>query len=451
MTNAKWMATLPSDCRAGVVVFLVALPLCLGIAQASGVDAAAGLLAGVIGGLAVALLSGSRLSVSGPAAGLITIVVQGIADVGGFPAFLSAVFMAGAAQFCFGAFKLGRFAAYIPSAVITGMLAAIGLLLIIKQVPVAIGSNAADGTAWQIQTSFGSISFSLVSCSIAALSFAILWCWDSKWVRDQRLLRAIPGPLVAVLAGIAVTTGLDAWMPDLALRAGQRVNLAPLDSWTALTALVTLPDFSALMKLEVWRLVVTLAIVASLESLLSLEAIQQMDPKRHRASQDRELQAQGVGNMLAGMLGALPITAVIVRSSANLNAGAQTRASALIHGVLIFASLVMLTPVLNLIPLAVLAAILIATGAKLAKPSVWIATAKSGANRFIPFVATIVGVLATDLLVGVAIGAACSAVPSLRAWLRQAFVIERYAGELVLRLRRPRFAAMPRQLPADSR
>jgi MFS superfamily sulfate permease-like transporter len=444
MTNAKLMATLPRDCCAGVAVFLVALPLCLGIAQASGVDAAAGLLAGAIGGVVVALLSGSRLSVSGPAAGLITIVVQGLADVGGFPAFLSAVFMAGAAQFCFGAFGFGRFAAYVPSAVIKGMLAAIGLLLIIKQVPVAIGANAADGTALRFETALGAISFSIVPCVIALLSFAILGAWDSTWVRGKPLLRAIPAPLVVVLSGIAVAT-------VLALPSGQRVTLAPLDSWAALASVVTLPDFSALMKLEVWRLVGTLAIVASLESLLSLEAIEQMDPKRQRASQDRELKAQGVGNMLAGMLGALPITAVIVRSAANLNAGAETRLSAFIHGLLIIVSLVLLTSVLNLIPLACLAAILIATGAKLAKPSLWVAAAKSGASRFVPFLATIVGVLATDLLVGVAIGLACSAVPTLRSAFKQTFVVERHAGEFVLRLRRPRFAVLAGQLPVESR
>lgn len=438
MTNAKFMATLPRDCCAGVAVFLVALPLCLGIAQASGVDAAAGLLAGAIGGVVVALLSGSRLSVSGPAAGLITIVVQGLADVGGFPPFLCAVFMAGVAQFCFGAFGLGRFAAYIPSAVIKGMLAAIGLLLIIKQVPSALGWLRADGypaggAPLRIDTAFGSLS--VVACAISLCSFAILWLWDSKRVRSHSLLRPIPAPLVVVLAGIAATLALDLAWPAFALPPEQRVNLAPLDSLSALAGIVTLPDFSALSTVQVWRLTGVLAIVASLETLLSLEAIEQMDPRRRYASQNRELQAQGCGNMLAGLLGALPITAVIVRSSANLNAGAETRASAIVHGLLIIASLFVLAPVLNFIPLASLAAILIATGAKLAKPSLWVAAVKSGMHRFVPFLATIVGVLATDLLVGVAIGVACSAALAFRSALAQAFVIERRAGEFVLRFR----------------
>lgn len=439
MTNTKFMATLPRDFCAGVAVFLVALPLCLGIAQASGVNAIAGLLAGVIGGLVVALLSGSRLSVSGPAAGLIAIVIEGLANVGGFSAFLSAVFVAGVAQFCFGALGLGRFASCIPSTVIKGMLAAIGLLLIVKQFPVALGwldfdANPAAGKAARLDTPFGSLS--VVACGLALLSFGVLWSWDTNWVRRNALLRSIPAPLVVVLIGIFSTVAIDAWFPQLALPAEQRVRLAPLDSLTALARTLTLPDFSALASVEVWRLAGTLAIVASVETLLSLEAIEQMDPKRRSASQDRELRAQGVGNMLAGMLGALPITAVIVRSTANLHAGAETRASAFVHGLLILASLFALTSVLNLIPLACLAAILIATGAKLAKPSLWLQTAKSGLDRFVPFVATIAGVLATDLLIGVAIGVACSAVLALRVTLRQAFVIEKRAGEFVLRFRK---------------
>ncbi|MEX3957042.1 SulP family inorganic anion transporter [Trinickia sp. EG282A] len=440
MTNAKFMATLPRDCCAGVAVFLVALPLCLGIAQASGVNAIAGLLAGVIGGLVVALLSGSRLSVSGPAAGLIAIVVEGLANVGGFSAFLSAVFVAGVAQFCFGALGLGRFASCIPSTVIKGMLAAIGLLLIVKQFPVAFGWFDADanpmggGTDARLDTPFGSVS--LVACALALLSFAVLWAWDTKWVRRSALLRSVPAPLVVVVLGIFATVAIDAWLPQLALPADQRVNLAPIDSLAALAQWVTLPDFSALTSVEVWRLAGTLAIVASVETLLSLQAIEQMDPMRRSASQDRELRAQGVGNMLAGMLGALPITAVIVRSTANLHAGAQTRASAFVHGVLILASLFALTSVLNLIPLACLAAILIATGAKLAKPSVWVETAKSGVDRFVPFIATIAGVMATDLLIGVAIGVACSAFLAFRSTLKQAFLIDTRAGEFVLQFRK---------------
>jgi MFS superfamily sulfate permease-like transporter len=442
MTNAKLLATLPRDCFAGVTVFLVALPLCLGIAQASGVNALAGLLAGVIGGLVVALLSGSRLSVSGPAAGLIAIVTQGIADVGGFPAFLSAVFLAGVVQFCFGTLKMGRFAGYMPSSVIKGMLAGIGLLLIMKQTPGAFDwlhtdapavHRAAPGHA-RLETPLGSVS--MASSVLAVLSFAVLWAWDAKWLRQRVFLGAVPAPLVVVLLGIAGTLLFDAFLPELALSAEQRVDVSPLDSLASLGQVLSAPDFSSLGSFEVWRLALTLAIVASVETLLSLEAIEQMDPKRQTASPERELKAQGVGNMLAALVGALPITAVIVRSSANLNAGAVTRASAWLHGFLLLASLFALTSVLNLIPLACLAAILIATGMKLAKPSLLWDSAKGGIDRLLPFAATVVGVVTIDLLTGVVIGLASAAVFALRVSLVRAFSLEKRGDVLVLHFRK---------------
>ncbi|GLU35360.1 SulP family inorganic anion transporter [Trinickia caryophylli] len=435
MNHAKLAATLPRDCFSGTVVFLVALPLCLGIAQASGVEPFAGLLAGMIGGLVIALLSGSRLSVSGPAAGLIMIVVDGIANVGGFSAFLSALVVGGAMQFLFGVLKAGRFAAYVPSPVIKGMLAAIGLLLIIKQTPVALGLGAAGtpGTMG-LETPFGPMAFG--ASGIALVSLAILFGWESRFVRRLPVVSQVPAPLVVVAFGIAATAAFDAWAPALALPAASRVNLAPLDSLGALAGVLTSPDMSALANLDVWRLAATIAIVASLETLLCLEAIEQMDPQKRSASPDRELKAQGVGNMLAGLLGALPITSVIVRSSANLHAGAQTRWSSFIHGVLLLASVFALSGLLNRIPLACLAAILIATGYKLAKPALFVDTARRGLNAFVPFIATIAGVLATDLLIGIACGLACSIVLALHPNLRHPFSIARHGNEFLLLFRK---------------
>ena len=440
MNYAKFAAALPRDCFSGTVVFLVALPLCLGIAQASGVEPFAGLFAGIIGGLLIALLSGSSLSVSGPAAGLIMIVVDGIADVGGFPAFLSALLVGGALQFCFGVLKAGRFAAYVPSPVIKGMLAAIGLLLIVKQTPVAMGfaSVAAGGASRAaigfIDTPFGAMS--ALACGLALVSLVILFAWESPFVRRLPLLQAVPAPLVVVALGIAVTLGVDAFAPAFALPASHRVMLAPLDSLAAVGAVLTGPDLTRLSDPAVWRLALTIAIVASLETLLSLEAIEQMDAQRRTASPERELKAQGIGNMLAGALGALPITSVIVRSSANLHAGAQTRASSFVHGILLLASAFALTAILNRIPLASLAAILIATGYKLAKPALFVESARRGVNAFVPFIATIAGVLATDLLIGIALGLACSVVVALGPSLRHPFSMARHGNEFLLMFRK---------------
>lgn len=328
MTLREQFASFPRDMFAGTVVFLVALPLCLGIANASGVEPFAGLLSGIIGGLVVALLSGSHLSVSGPAAGLVVIVVDGIAKLGSFPSFLMAVLLAGAIQFGFGMLKAGRFAAYVPSSVIKGMLAAIGLLLIIKQVPLAAGfanggASAPQAAAGTIDTPFGAMS--LAACAVAILSIAILASWETRPMRRFALVRLVPAPLAVVVLGIGVTVLLDLAAPGFAPPAEHRVSLPSLASLAALDKAFDWPQLAHLMNPDVWRLAMTIAIVASLETLLSLEAVEQIDPKKRAAQPDRELKAQGIGNMVAGAIGALPITSVIVRSSANVHAGAQSR------------------------------------------------------------------------------------------------------------------------------
>ncbi|MDB6107563.1 MAG: sulfate transporter [Gammaproteobacteria bacterium] len=444
-------ATLRSDVFAGIVVFLVALPLCLGIATASGVEPFAGLMSGIIGGLVVALLSGSHLSVSGPAAGLVVIVVSAIASLGSFSAFLTAVLLAGALQFGLGMLRAGRFAAYVPTSVIKGMLAAIGILLIVKQLPLAAGlapgagagaSSAAAGAgtvagtagAALLPTPFGGVS--VAAALVALASLVLLLGWETSALRRFRWVRAVPAPLAVVMLGIGVTLLLDAIAPSFALPTEHRVALRELESLGALVDAISLPDFTQIADPDVWGVALTLAIVASLETLLSLEAVQQIDPKRRAASPDRELKAQGIGNLLAGALGGLPITAVIVRSSANVHAGARSRWAAVIHGVLLLASVFVLTSMINLIPLACLAAILIHTGYKLAKPQLFLSVAREGFNRFAPFVATIIGVLATDLLVGIAIGLAASFALALRANVQRALTVAHHDDHYLLVFRK---------------
>ncbi|WP_321816875.1 MULTISPECIES: SulP family inorganic anion transporter [unclassified Paraburkholderia] len=435
-------ATLRSDLFAGIVVFLVALPLCLGIATASGVEPFAGLLSGIVGGLVVALLSGSHLSVSGPAAGLVVIVVSAIGTLGSFSAFLCAVLLAGSLQVVFGLLRAGQLASFVPVPVIKGMLASIGLLLIVKQVPLAmgVGAHAASTTASTthasaaIDTAFGPVL--VPALVLAVVSVALLFAWESPRAKRFALVRAVPGPLAVVALGIGVTVLLDAFAPAFALPVEQRVALDSLASFDALAGALALPDFTQFVDADVWRVALTLAVVASLETLLSLEAVEQMDPQRRRASPDRELKAQGVGNMIAGALGGLPITAVIVRSSANLNAGARTRFSAFVHGVLLLVSVFALTSVLNLIPLACLAAILIQTGYKLAKPALFVAMMREGVERLIPFIATIVGVLMTDLLIGIGIGITVSMLLAMRANLDDTFALAEHDDHYLLSFRK---------------
>jgi MFS superfamily sulfate permease-like transporter len=426
-------ATFPRDFVAGVVVFLVALPLCLGIANASGVEPFAGLVSGIVGGLIVAFLSGSPLSVSGPAAGLVVIVVEGIAQLGSFSAFLVAVLLSGVIQYAFGMLKAGRLAAYVPSPVIKGMLAAIGLLLIVKQAPFALGLT---GDAGALRAGHAT----LIAAVLAGVSLALLVAWDTRALRRFALVRAVPAPLTVVLLGIGATLVLGLVAPALAPPAEHRVALPELASFAALGDALRGadlgPHYAQLWNPDVWRVAITLAVVASLETLLSLEAVEQIDPQRRPAQPDRELKAQGVGNLVAGVMGGLPITSVIVRSSVNVHAGAQSRMSAIIHGVLLLVSVFALTGLINLIPLASLAAILIHTGFKLAKPALFASVAKQGPGAFLPFVATIGGVLAVDLLFGIALGLACSVLVVACANLRSPATLAQHDDHYLLAFRK---------------
>jgi MFS superfamily sulfate permease-like transporter len=400
-----------TDASAAVVVFLVAMPLCLGIALASGAPLFSGIISGIVGGVVVGALSGSQLMVSGPAAGLTAIIVSAIGTLGTFQAFLTAVVLAGCVQLLLAALRAGIIGYYFPATVIRGMLAAIGLILILKQIPHALGYDAdyeGDEAFLQMtgENTFSAISHAAERIEPAAvllslMALGILVLWEKTRLKSLRLM---PGPLAVVLGGILGQWLLPRLDPSLQLGSEHLVGLPVVESLAGLGALVATPDWGAITRPETWRIAVTLGIVASLETLLSLEATDRMDPFKREAPTDRELAAQGVGNILAGLIGGLPVTGVIVRSAANVDAGAQTKRSAILHGILLMLAVLLFPAVLNLIPLASLAAILIYTGFKLAHPRLLQHAWSQGRTQWVPFVVTVVAILLSDLLVGIAIG-----------------------------------------------
>ena len=404
------------DFPAGIVVFLVALPLCLGIAMASGAPLFSGLIAGMVGGLVVSWLSGSQLSVSGPAAGLTVIVLNAIETLGSFQGFLVAVVLAGIMQLILGHLRAGIIGAFFPVAVIKGMLAAIGFILIIKQIPHAVGYDVSfEGDESYMRetakSSFNELLYSLRSISpgatvVTAISLLILIAWETPLIKSFSLLKLIPGPLIVVLWGIFYNIVAAQNAPVFVIKESLMVNLPIMDHAGDFLEHLLLPDFSFLTNPQIYVTAVTLAIVASLETLLSLEAVDKLDPLKRLAPTNRELKAQGIGNIISGMIGGLPLTAVIVRSSANIIAGGKTRMSCFIHGVLLLISILFFTFFLNLIPLACLAAILLQTGYKLAKPALFKEFYQKGWTQLMPFVATIIAILVTDLLKGMMIGMA---------------------------------------------
>lgn len=398
---------LARDIPAGIVVFLIAISLCLGVAIASGAPPISGLIAGMIGGLVVTLFSGSALSVSGPTASLTVVVLTAIQQLGSFAALLTAVFLAGVIQVVMGVFKLGRIGAFLPSSVIKGMMAGIGLILVLGQLPMALGHPLEDLPSITEPVAMVSNTAPL-AIGIALVSLVILILWEQPMIQRVRGLSLVPGALLAVIASIVIDRVVGARMPDIALGAAHHLQLGDLSGPGDLLAMLTLPDFGALANPAVYTVAFTIAIIASLEMLLSLEAIDKIDPLNRRSPPHRELKAQGIGNMVGGLVGALPITAVIVRSSANANAGGRTRMSSMFHGGLLLVSVAFLANWLEMIPLATLAAILLHTGYKLTKPALFVAQYRQGMRLFVPFVVTVVTILATDLLIGVLVGLVCS-------------------------------------------
>nr|WP_121269343.1 SulP family inorganic anion transporter [Pedobacter schmidteae] len=415
---------LKRDLPSSIVVFLVALPLCLGIALASGAPLFAGLITGVVGGIVVASLSGSQLSVSGPAAGLTAIVLGSIAQLGSYQVFLLAVVLAGAMQLILGLLKGGTIGNYFPSSVIEGMLAAIGLTLILKQLPHALGVDSdffGDESFFQgdNENTFSAISnalshFGLAAIVISSLSIGILIFWPKL-----KKLSVIPAPLMVVVLGIILAIAFQG--TPYALGAKQMVEIPVVNGWSEFIGLFTTPNFSAIMDGKVWVVAATIAVVASLETLLSIEAVDKIDPIKRVSPTNRELMAQGAGNMVSGLIGGLPMTSVIVRSSANVNAGGRTKMSAIFHGCWLLLSLLFIPGLINMIPLACLAAILLVTGYKLTRVALFKHMYHKGWDQFVPFVITIVAVLLTDLLKGVAVGMLFSVFYLLRTNMRNPF------------------------------
>lgn len=410
---------LKSDLPASIVVFFVAVPLCLGIALASGAPLFAGIIAGIVGGIVVGVASGSPLGVSGPAAGLAVIVFTSIASLNGsFEAFLTAVVLAGIFQLMLGYAKAGFIAYFFPSSVIKGMLTGIGLLIILKQIPHAIGWDKdvegddafmqADGQntfseiILAVENIFSNVTQGAVL--IGAISLALLILWDQVLSKKHKIFNIINGPLVVVAFGILMYNLFQNGILNFSLNAKQVVAIPVPSSISDFLGQFTSPDFNSLGNFEVWKIAIVLAIVASLETLLCVEATDKLDPDKRITPTNRELKAQGLGNVISGLIGGLPVTQVIVRSSANINFGGKTKLSAILHGVFLLISAISIASILNMIPLASLAAILLMVGYKLAKPALFKDMYKLGWEQFIPFTATVVAILATDLLKGITIG-----------------------------------------------
>lgn len=403
-----------SDISSSIVVFFVALPLCLGIALASGVPPISGLIAGIIGGIVVGAISGSRFGVSGPAAGLVAIVLSAIPDLGGLQYFLTAVVIAGILQVLFGVFKLGIVSQYFPSAVIKGMLSGIGILIILKEIPHALGYDAdylGDESFFQAngENTFSSLisaleAFSLPVITLTVIVFILILLWDNFLLKKVKFLKIIPGSLMAVIFGIGYVIFTNNNMPNFTISTQHLVDIPIISSFGDLKSSITFPNFSNILSYDMWLVAFTIAVVASLESLLCLEATDKLDPNKAITPPNRELIAQGAGNVLSGLIGGLPITQVIVRSSANMQSGAKSKLSTILHGFLLMVTVFTIPFILNKIPFASLAVILILIGYKLAKPSIFVNLFKAGWKQFVPFILTVFGIVLFDLLTGIGIG-----------------------------------------------
>jgi MFS superfamily sulfate permease-like transporter len=432
--NSGLFATLKQDLPASVVVFFVAVPLCLGIALASGAPLFSGLIAGIIGGIVVGAISNSSLGVSGPAAGLAVIVLTAIQSLQSFEIFLLAVVIGGALQIVIGLLRGGIIGYYFPSSVIKGMLTGIGIIIILKQIPHAFGYDSdyegdlsffqpdGENTFSELVKMLDYISPAAVLVSVISMSILILW--DSVLAKKHSFFKLVQGPLVAVVAGIVYQIVTSQVAPEWAIKAEHLVSVPVPESFSDFFGQFTFPEFSAITNGEIWLVGATIAVVASLETLLCVEATDKLDPKKRVTNTNRELFAQGTGNILSGLIGGLPITQVIVRSSANIQSGGQTKLSAILHGLFLLLCVALIPMVLNMIPLAVLACILFVVGYKLAKPSLFKQMYALGWSQFLPFLVTIVGIIFTDLLKGIAMGVVVSVVILLRNTYRNSHFIK---------------------------
>lgn len=412
MKNTGIFSHLRSDIPASIVVFFVALPLCLGIALASGAPLFSGLIAGIVGGVVVGALSGSKIGVSGPAAGLAAIVLTAIGTLGGFENFLVAVVLGGIIQILFGLLRAGVIGYYFPSSVIKGMLTGIGIIIILKQIPHFFGYDAdpeGDFAFFQVdgETTFSELINTVNhiqpgSALIGLIGLVILLLWDNILSKKGKFFKVVQGPLVAVVVGIVFFLATTGGVLEIA--SSHLVSVPVPKDLNSFLGQFSFPNFGALTNPEIWVTAFTIALVASLETLLCVEATDKLDPEKNVTPTNRELLAQGTGNILSGLIGGLPITQVIVRSSANVQSGGKTKLSAIVHGLLLLISVILIPNLLNKIPLSVLAAILLIVGYKLAKPALFKTMYQLGWKQFVPFMATVTGIIFTDLLVGIGLG-----------------------------------------------
>jgi MFS superfamily sulfate permease-like transporter len=441
---SSYLKSFGADFPSSIVVFLVALPLCLGIALASNAPLFSGIIAGIIGGIVIGSLSGSQLSVSGPAAGLTAIVAAAILKLPTFETFLLAVVICGAFQLVLGFIKAGVIGDYVPNCVIKGMLAAIGLILILKQFPHLVGYDANylgdesfkqsnnENTFSGIANAFKYITPVAVAIGVVGLIFQ--FAWEKFTANKKGFIKIIPAPLIVVLIGIGINEYFRT--QGTSIDAKHMVAIPVATSAGEFFSFFTTPDFNGFLNKDVWIAGVTLALVASLETLLSIEAIDDLDPYQRVTNKERELKAQGVGNMISGLIGGLPLTSVIVRSSANVNAGAKSKMSTIYHGIMLLLCVALIPGLLNLIPKAALAAVLIFTGYKLAKPALFKAYYKKGWDQFLPFVITIAAILLTDLLIGVMIGIGIGLFFIVRSNFKASVFIVHDHNKYLIRLRK---------------
>lgn len=446
----NYRENLKNDIPAGVVVFLVALPLCLGIALASGAPLLSGVISGIIGGIVVGSLSGSQLSVSGPAAGLTVIVLTAIENLQTFEAFLLAVVIAGVMQLVFGFLKAGIIGHFFPSSVIKGMLAAIGVILILKQIPHALGDDRdyeGDDAFFQPdgENTFTEIMLAIQNIDAGALVIAliclvILVAWDRPGMKKLAFTKVVPGPLVAVVMGVVINELFYGTLnPEFQLQDVHLVALPVTEGLDGLSSLLTFPDWSQITNPQVYVVAATIAIIASLETLLSLDAVDKLDPAKRIAPPNRELIAQGSGNLISGLIGGLPLTAVIIRSTANISSGAKTKVSAVFHGILLLASVIAFPALMNKIPLAALAAVLLIVGFKLNKPVLYKEMFNKGVDQFAPFIITIVAILFTDLLKGITVGIISGVFFVIKANLHQAMTVSQKGNTYTIKMEKDVF------------
>lgn len=437
-------ASIGRDVVAGSVVFLVALPLCLGVALASNAPLFSGILAGIVGGLVVGLLSRSHTSVSGPAAGLTAVVAAQIALLGSFEAFLLAVFIAGVIQVVAGLFRAGFIALFVPTSVVKGLLTAIGVILILKQIPHLVGHDADPEGDASFSQPDGHNTFSelftllegqwhLGAATIGLISIVLLVLWGRiKFLKNS----PVPAPLIVVLAGLGLSRLFAAWGGKWVIQTSHLVQVETAESVREFGQFLTHPDFSMWMHPPIYVAAVTIAIVASLETLLNLDAVDRLDPQQRHSPPSRELFAQGVGNMVSGLIGGIPVTSVIIRSSVGINSGGATKLTTIFHGVLLLGCVMFLPQTLNLIPLSCLAGVLLVTGFKLASPDLVRQMYREGKYQFAPYVITVVGIVFTDLLIGILIGLAVSVSFILYSNVKRPLrrVLETHVGGEVLRI-----------------